>query len=233
MHRGFPAALVVVASILAAFLPPAASGQTITRAEVLEVARSFAEHRWTATEANVRHGLDSRKIPVQTPNRSADMPNANPDLWVSGTENVGMPYKWGGFDSLQSFTAGIRAGKAAGDLYNAEKRRKGDAAVSGDAVGIDCSGFISRCWKLRKKYGTATLREVSKPLRSPAELLPGDIMNTVGGHVILFAEWSDAAKTRARFYEAEPFSKVIASEYEIASLVSSGFQPLRFQNIRN
>jgi hypothetical protein len=37
---------------------------------------------------------------------------------------VGLPYKWGGFDTIASFEEGLRAGKAAGDLYNAEKRRK-------------------------------------------------------------------------------------------------------------
>ena len=38
-------------------------------------------------------------------------------------------YKWGGLDTPESFDAGIRAGKAAGDVYTCEKRR-----LDGDGV---------------------------------------------------------------------------------------------------
>ena len=206
-----------------------AHGGPPTRSETLEIARSFAEHRWEASEKNVLHGPDKSRVEVHTPDAGETRAR---ESWTVGATNTGVPYKWGGFDSLASFDAGIRAGKAAGDLYSSEKRRKADAAVSAHAVGIDCSGFISRCWKLPKKYGTATLPSLCKPLASPAELRPGDIMNTAGSHVILFARWLDDAKTRALFYEAEPYSKVIASEHEIASLVESGFKPWRYRQMR-
>ena len=62
----------------------------------------------------------------------------------------------------------MRAGKAAGDLYNPGKRIKGDAAVSEEAVGLDCSGFVSRCWKLPKKYGTGMLPNLCQLLGGPA-----------------------------------------------------------------
>lgn len=209
------------------------SGQapTVKRSEALEIARSYAEHRWQATAANVRHGFDSSKVDVETPDVGPN--GGGSGLWAPGQENTGMPYKWGGFDTLASFEKGVKAGKAAGDLYSSEKRRLGGKAVSGDAVGIDCSGFVSRCWKLREKYGTSTLPSICTTLRSPAELLAGDIMNTEGGHVILFAEWIDEAKSRARFFEANPYSKVIASEYVIAELITDGYQPLRYRHIQD
>jgi hypothetical protein len=198
-----------------------------TREEALAIAKQYAEHSWEATERNVLHGTDKSGISVRTPNRAPG--DGRDGLWVAGQANVGMPYKWGGFDSLQSFEAGIRAGKAAGDLYNLEKRKKGGAAVSAAAVGIDCSGFISRCWQLRKKESTHTLPSLCRALASPAELRPADIMNTRGGHVLLFAEWLDREKTRALFYEAEPFSKVISSERQIDEMIAAGYQPLRFR----
>jgi hypothetical protein len=144
-----------------------------------------------------------------------------------------MPYKWGGFDSLKSFESGIKQGRAAGDLYNSEKRRKADAAVSSQAVGIDCSGFISRCWKLPSKQGTQTLKKLCRKLDRADQLKPGDILNAAGGHVILFAHWVDASQTKAIFYEAEPFSKVRANEYPVQSLIDSGFEPLRYLQIRD
>jgi hypothetical protein len=150
-----------------------------------------------------------------------------------GQTNAGMPYKWGGFDTTASFAAGVRAGKAAGDLYNPGKRVKGDAAVSSEAVGVDCSGFISRCWKLPKKYGTSTLPELCIALRSPEELKAGDVMNYAGGHVVLFHRWLDDAKDRAEFYEAEPYSKVLASERSTKEMFADGFKPLRYRKLKD
>lgn len=204
----------------------------VTRAEALAIAEQYATYKWTASEKNVLHGLDRAKIPVRTPNREAGDSKSD-GLWSVGSGNIGVPYKWGGFDTLESFEAGIRAGKAAGDLYSAEKRRKGGAAVSPYAVGIDCSGFISRCWKVPRKHSTSTLASICRPLVSPSDLLPGDIMNTAEGHVLLFAKWLDELKNRALFYEAEPFSKVIASEHIIEAMVSSGYKPLRYRQIRD
>jgi hypothetical protein len=208
-------------------------GAPLTRAEVLSIAKSYAEHRWTASAHNVLHGFDADHVEVETPDHSVDAAQPDPAHWTVNAENVGVPYQWGGFDTVASFDAGVRAGKAAGDLYNPEKRRLADRGVSSRAVGVDCSGFISRCWKLRQKYGTGTLPSLCKSLSSPAELLPGDIMNCTGGHVILFAQWLDDAKTRAVFYESQPYSKVIANQYNIADLTGDGFRPLRYRQIQN
>jgi hypothetical protein len=207
------------------------NAETISRNEVIAIAESYAQYSWVATERNVVHGVDRARVEVHTPNRTSQ--DSDDRLWNLGTPNTGVPYKWGGFDSLESFAAGIKSGKAAGDLYTPEKRRKGGDAVSPYAVGIDCSGFISRCWRLPKKYSTDSLVSLCRELRSPSELQPGDVMNAQGGHVLLFARWSTDEKSRAIFYEAEPFSKVLAQEHEIASMISSGFRPYRYRDIRD
>ena len=69
------------------------------------------------------------------PDRDGGHGNPLSECWVPDAENIGVAYKWGGNDSPKSFSAGIRAGKAAGDVYTSEKRRRGDKAVSGEAVG--------------------------------------------------------------------------------------------------
>jgi len=177
--------------------------------------------------------MDASGIAIQTPDRASGRGQPADACWVMDKENTGVPYKWGGFDTLVSFDAGIKSGKAAGDIYTAEKRRLGGAAVSSAAVGIDCSGFISRCWKLTRKHSTSMLSGISRKLASPADLLPGDVMNTAGGHVLLFVKWTNSDKTRALFYEAAPFSKTLASEHDVTEMVASGYQPLRYLKIRD
>lgn len=204
----------------------------LTRAEVIAIARSYAEYRWDGTEKNVRHGPDPAGVAVSTPS-APDAASAQPGYWLVDQTNTGMPYKWGGFDTLASFAAGVRSGKAAGDLYDASKRQMADRAVSDYAVGIDCSGFVSRCWKLRKKYGTGMLPDLCKPLASPADLKPGDILNYPAGHVVIFYEWLDEGKDRAHFYEAEPYSKVILSERSTVELASIGYRPWRYRQIKD
>jgi cell wall-associated NlpC family hydrolase len=204
----------------------------ITRSEAIKIAESFVNHKWTAEQRHVRHGKDTSGIEVHTPDRAGGHASPETQGWTPGKENIGVAYKWGGWDTPEKFDAGLRKGRAAGDVYSAEKRRKGGAAVSGDCVGVDCSGFVSRCWGLKTRESTSTLSRVSKRLSSAAELQPGDVMNTAGAHVILFVRWLDSGKKRALFYEAAPFSKARSIEHDIADLTAGGFVPLRYRGIR-
>ena len=216
---------------ISAALPCAAPAASLTRGEALKIAESYVQHRWTAAAKNVRHGRDSAGIEIHTPDRASGRGNPASDCWLLDAENTGVAYKWGGFDTPGAFAAGVRAGQAAGDVYTLEKRRRGGAAVSGEAVGIDCSGFVSRCWRLGKRQSTATLPGICRPLAAATELRPADVMNTAHGHVLLFAKWLDAGKQRALFYEAAPFSKTRATERTLADLVAAGYQPLRYRGI--
>src|SRR6185436_9328078 len=103
---------------------------------------SYIQHRWHASSQNVFHGKDAGKIQVDTPDREGRRCSPLAECWQAGVENIGVAYKWGGNDTPESFDAGIRAGKAAGDVYTSRKRQLDDAGVSDSAVGIDCSGFI-------------------------------------------------------------------------------------------
>jgi hypothetical protein len=216
----------------AGLLPAKTSGQTVLRSEALKIAETFVQHRWRASPQNVLHGRDANGIDVHTPDREGGRGTPVADCWSVGSVNVGVAYKWGGLDTPASFDAGLKAGKAAGDVYASEKRRLDGAGVSEEAVGIDCSGFICRCWKLKKRYSTYSLADVCTTLPSPAALQPADIMNSVRGHVLLFVQWLDLEKKRALFYESAPYSKCIASERDIASLAAAGYVPLRYKQIK-
>lgn len=209
------------------------SAQSVTRAESIKIAESFIQHRWHASAKNVRHGKDSDGVEVHTPDRDGGRCEPLDECWVPDAENIGVAYKWGGYDSPESFTAGILAGKTAGDVYTDEKRRRPGKMVSSEAVGIDCSGFIGRCWKLTARPSTNSFPSICRKLSSTAELEPGDIMNRENVHVYLFVKWLDAEKERALFCEASPFSKTVASEREVRAMAAGGYQPLRYRHIRD
>lgn len=208
------------------------NAQAVTRAEALRIAESYLQHRWHSSQANVLHGKDRDGIEVHTPDRDGGRCGPRAECWLVNAENIGVAYKWGGDDTPASFDAGIKAGKAAGDVYTSEKRRLDDAAASAQAVGIDCSGFICRCWQTRKRYSTVSLAEVCRRLSSPNDLEPADIMNQPHGHVLMFVKWLDLEKKRALFYEAAPFSKTLASERDVNQMAADGFFPMRYRQIR-
>lgn len=206
----------------------------VTPDECLNTAESYRAHCWTATRANVLHGPDSKGVRVDTPDISYQVPGAVPGWWRTDAENVSVPYQWGGFCTLAQFDAGVREGKAAGDVYTSEKRRLLDDAVSSEAVGIDCSGFISRCWKLPRAFSTRELAGLCSELKSWDELQPGDILNTFNAHCLLFAGWTDASKKRLVAYETgcPPDWKVMQNTIDVAWLKSLGYRALRYRNMR-
>jgi cell wall-associated NlpC family hydrolase len=211
-----------------------ASFPSVTRQECLRTAEAYRTHRWTGSGANIMHGPDSRGVQVDTPDSTYQKPGAVPGWWRTGEVNEGVPYQWGGFCTLAEFDTGLRAGKAAGDVYSSEKRRLLDDAVSAQAVGIDCSGFISRCWKLTRSYSTRELAGLCVELKSWNELKPGDILNTFNAHCLLFAGWDDAEKTRIIAYEtgSPPDWKVVSHSIDAKWLRSIGYRPLRYRKMR-
>ena len=152
---------------------------TVTRSEALAIGDSYAAHEWSCTSANLTgpSGVTaSDGLLIITPS------------WIQPGDNVRVPYKWGGFSTLNQFDDGLLAGKYAGDRYT----RK--SSGSRDAVGVDCSGFVSRCWKLSSHYSTRSMDvdvswdnidgPITMLLNSWDDIKPGDAIHR-HGHVIL------------------------------------------------
>ena len=147
---------------------------TTTRAEALAEADTYAQHAWTATSANLSDGpeLAPDGNIVETPN------------WIVIGLNDRIPYKWGGTDTLAEFDAGIAAGHYAGDIDTDDS--------SSYARGVDCSGFVCRCWNTVTDY---TTREMVDPAYGPItlpyihwdQILPGDAIHKEG-HVRMAVE---------------------------------------------
>jgi hypothetical protein len=205
---------------------------------VLSTAARYAGHVWMPEQRHVFHGVDDDGVEIHTPDATAHgvSQSPHPGWWTPGVLAVGMPYQWGGFATPEEFDRALRLGRYAGDIATPEKREKLDAAVSSFCTGIDCSGFVSRCWGLAHAHSTRELESVSRRLVSATEVLPGDAFNLFNSHVVLVAGWADAARTRLRIYEAASppssgWGKVALGEVTLASLEERGFIPLRYLGV--
>ena len=139
----------------------------VTPDEALAMADRYVRLSWQCADANLTHGR------IQDPN-GAEV--ETPD-WLQVGVNTKMPYRWGGFETIQQFLDGIQAGRYAGD--------KATSAVSAYARGVDCSGFVSRTWKLPVHYSTRMMDdEITQPYDSWDKLKPGDAVHKPG-HVRL------------------------------------------------
>lgn len=207
----------------------------VTHAEVLQIAKRYSEHRWTASAQNRFQGKDADGITVHTPDISLPTSIAHAGYWQVGKVNIGIPYQWGGFDTPESFDRKIRAGFYAGDVCTAEKRKLLDRAVSRHAAGIDCSGFVSRCWKLPRSYSTRELTRLCTPIHDLSQLQPGDIFNLSNAHVLLFVGWTTANRQRIIAYETgSPLGwRVIEDEIPLAKLSQKGYTAWRYRGMSN
>ena len=209
---------------------------SVTPADAIATAERYRTHRWKATEANALHGLDPDGIRIDTPDVGFQVEGTRPGFWKTEGWNVGIPYQWGGFSTPEEFDAGLLAGKFAGDVYTAEKRKKLDDAVSQHAVGVDCSGFISRCWQLPRSYSTRELPGLCDELKDWGELRPGDILNTHNSHVLLFAGWAEGKEGEVLIgYETgSPEGwKVLRHPIEVAYLRKLGYRAWRYRGMAN
>ena len=240
MNRPSPRRLLSLAlGLLLSTLPihpaSAAPHASVTRREAVAIAESYRMFAWTPTTQNIFHGKDRDGVRVDTPDATFRRPGSRPGWWAPGGRNIGVPYQWGGFSSLAEFADGIRAGRPAGDIYTADKRARLEGAVSREAVGIDCSGLISRCWKLDHAYSTRTLPKLCVELTSYEDLKPADIFNSDNNHVLLFAGWKDPAHARLFAYEAgsPPSWKVLLDDMPTELVRGRGYRAFRYRLIRD
>ena len=194
--------------------------QKITRQKIIKQAKAYVNYKFYVGRNNLT--------------RSSGIYDYNRNKWVITPMRrtgyyKGVPYKWGGDDSLGRFKQGLQSGKKAGDKCTAKNRKcRGQYFGSSKAVGVDCSGFISRVWNVYGKYGTRNLPNISIRLRSKHDLQAGDILNKKG-HVRLFSH-----KSRGRFYVYEATAshglwKVVMRSY--ASWQLKKYKPYRYKYI--
>ena len=141
---------------------------TVTPAEALAMADLYVQHQWTATAANITNGRinDPNGVEIETPE------------WVESGSNYHVPYQWGGFRTLEQLETGLLSGKYAGDKATDCAQ---NYCVSSHCVGVDCSGLVSRCWKLPTHYSTRMMDDsIAVAYQNWDELQPGDVIHKEG-----------------------------------------------------
>lgn len=149
----------LLTSTMLSVLFASSAASAITREETLAEARAYALHQWRSTSAN------------QTASCSAPYKSLFP-----ADDYVGVPYGWGGWQSLFSFDQQIKQGYGAG-------AQESDGILSCIA-GVDCSGFVSMIWAT-SRYTTASIPQVAATIDKTA-LLTGDVFNKASYHVAMF-----------------------------------------------
>ena len=207
--------------------------RSVSRDQAIATAYTYTQVRWIPEDRHVLHGEDPDGILVHTPDVGLQAHGFSNGWWKPGSEATGMPYQWGGFDTPRQFLASIEAGEVAGDISTAAKRRLSDAGTSSHAAGIDCSGFVSRCWRLERSVSTAELPSICVPLKSWSHLRAGDILLN-DRHVLLFKDWDDDGRS-ALAYEAGPFPvwRVNAASIPVTKLRREGYAGWRYAAIRD
>jgi cell wall-associated NlpC family hydrolase len=204
---------------------------TRVRNNILQIAKAYVNHRWYSTDKNIFHGKDATGYQIDTPDIGI-----SGGWWVPNQWNIGVPYQWGGFSSISGlgltnemdFDAQI-VGSYNGIIHFAGDKNTNKTNGSRMAAGVDCSGFVSRCWNLSRRMNTKTLPEICTPVMFD-QLQPGDILlhppgasqTNPHGHVMLFEGFTNGNKTSFRVYEASGRDwRVSEREYMAASILKS------------
>jgi hypothetical protein len=171
---------------------------TTTRSDVMRRAEAMAAVEWEITPS--AYGPPEGESDICRKEAGA--------MWLRpaalqggrGQTRRGLPYKWSGWDSAESFRS--KPSAAGGDVCTCRNSALGYCVTPGSR-GIDCSGFITRAWfeEPRTKYGTWTLAEISDAIEV-RELKCGDILNKAGNHVVLFAGFSEKMGGAPEIYES-------------------------------
>jgi len=123
--------------------------------------------------------------------------------------------------------------KGYGDFKEGVENRKcaGDARYgnrSSYAVGIDCSGFVSRSWNLNPRESTWSLPKISRKLDKYDDLKKGDLLNIKGSHAMLFDKFIDANNLRVS-ESMGYYWKVRNSDYNIENKIEAdGYIPYTY-----
>ncbi|MYV98115.1 hypothetical protein GT354_07450, partial [Streptomyces sp. SID3343] len=96
----------------------------------------------------------------------------------------------------------------------------------------DCSGFVSMSWHLGSSRVTWTLDDVAIKLGSLDDLQPGDMIDNISTHVVLFAGWTNSSHTTANIYEeAHSGTDARKATYSRSYINANGFMPYRYKNV--
>ena len=173
--------LDVLAELAAAEVDAQALKSSVTRSEAIEQAKAYVYFNWTMQARNYGSGSlecdgSDWALPGYLQNRI-------------GQTISEVPYQWGGYSSLAQIERSLREGRLAGDACVCLDPARQYCINYNEAMGVDCSGFISRVWGTQR-YTTRGLPQITAEIPWSA-LQPGDILNWAGSHVLMFDKFGN------------------------------------------
>lgn len=161
---------------------------------------------------------------------------------VTTTTMTGIPYDWGGLDSLDtssdgapwtSFLTAINNGAFAGNVNTSAPY----GYIKGTA-GIDCSGFVQATFNIKDyKQSTSTLLNNYFSKINLSDLKHMDILDKPGDHVVIFDKWGTQNGVQGAFtYESTPdqtYGGIQGTKRYFITMneINSGYIPARYINI--
>ncbi|HPG35722.1 MAG TPA: hypothetical protein PLG63_05240 [bacterium] len=177
------------------------------RGEAILIGDTFVREHWSCSAAN-------------TTGASQSCPSGYSSYYSVGNY-IGVPYKWGGFDSIAQFRDKISQGYGAGS-YSSD-------GVLACVTGVDCSGYVSRCWEQTTKYGTSTIQGISYELGSTGEMKKGDAFNKAGTHIVMLAYYHRDGSPVIMEAAGGDYRKAVFRKVTWSYL--NGYVPIRFDSI--
>lgn len=144
-------------------------------------------------------------------------------------EYQGIPYKWGGYVSLEKFKEQISKGDAAGNTCACSEAAS-DFCVVGDAAGIDATGLVSRVWGT-SRLTTESIEANSDPV--PIDKLEdGDVIVKRGEHVRIYRDTIQGHREYGMVVVEASASCGGVCEKILTARDIDGYTPRRYKRIR-
>ncbi|MBK8906973.1 MAG: hypothetical protein IPM60_03450 [Rhodospirillales bacterium] len=194
----------------------------ITRDEIIRNAESYLNAAWVLDRPNYEApGVANRCAPSDGQKwQRPDRQNGR-----AADRMTSVPYKWGGYDSLNGFLGKLEQGYLAGDVCTCRNADLG-YCITGESAGVDCSGFVSRSLG-ESYYTTSSMSKITKQLADWRDLRPGDILNRAGRHVRLVTGISTEGPLIIETIEASKANgSVHRASYRTSAL--RNYKPLRY-----
>ena len=164
--------------------------QPPSRSQIRREMDAYRDHRWTLSETNRRNPCSAMivaDLEFECRNRQRFVVPAEQLRLRTPVAMRGVPYDWGGNDSLDRFDDKIKRGFVAGNIggtfWSAGSRRV--------TAGVDCSGLVSNVWHLDHHAGTSELPDLTEPVAQLHHMRLGDVLLLPDHHVALYREEVD------------------------------------------
>jgi hypothetical protein len=184
-------------------------------------ANNYYSHAWYCQQSNYNTCTQYICNPPPNQNQCAWYTSQRP-AYITGLGWYGwLPYNWGGWVTVSGFDADIAAGKTAGNTSPAK--------VMSCPTGVDCSGFIQRCWNIndykRDDSGLTlfcTNNVILDPNNPPPWMNRSDMYRLQGAHVRMHDQYASGMTGVFTFEAPGNPGRILWTYYSWAQL--NGYQ---------